>query len=173
MWKAVLGYEGLYEISDDGRVRSIDRQLPDRYVCGRILRQHHSGKGYLSVALCKNGKSTTVYIHVLVANAFIPKPQSTKRLVINHIDGDKNNNTIGNLEWVTYSENNQHAYDSGLKARGERYYNSKLTAEQVAEIYANGKYDTYENIAKRYGVSKASIRDILIGKSWKHLTQSN
>lgn len=169
MWKQVQGYENIYEVSDHGEVRSIDRSVNNYRVKGRVLRQHDSGKGYPAVALCKNGKPHTTYVHSLVANAFIPKPDTLLRLVVNHKDGDKRNNDVTNLEWVSYSQNNQHAYDNNLKERGEQFYNTKLTEAQVKEIRKNGKYDTYEQIAQQYGVSKATIRDVLLHNDWKHI----
>ena len=163
MWKPIAGYEGLYEVSDDGRVRSLSRTTGKE---ATILRQNFSGKGYYAVALCKNGIARTVYVHLLVANAFVDKPDVSHRLVVNHKDGDKTNNCANNLEWVSYSENNSHAYNTGLKQKGALFYNAKLSDSQVAEIKANGKCTTYEAIAQKYGVTKATIRDILIGKTW-------
>ena len=169
MWKAIEGYEGLYEVSDDGFVRSLDRHS----VKGRVLRPHNSGRGYPAVALCKEGKARTTYVHTLVANTFIPKPMSPEKLIVNHKDGNKWNNSVDNLEWVSYSTNNTHAYETGLKACGHDFYNAVLTEDQVKEIRMLGKYDTYENIADKYGVSRASIRDVLMNRTWKHVGNLN
>lgn len=169
MWKQIQNFENMYEVSDDGRVRSVDRVAGNRHIKGRVLRPHDSGKGYSAVSLCKDSKPRTVYVHTLVANAFIPKPPSDKRLVVNHKDGNKHNNSVHNLEWVSYSQNNQHAYDEGLRLRGSQFYNAKLTEAQVLEIRRNGKYDTYENIGRRYGVDKGIIHSVLNNKSWRHV----
>lgn len=170
MWKAISGYEGLYEVSDEGLVRSVDRRISGRSIKGRILSAHNSGKGYPAVALSKNGIVRTTYVHMLVANTFINKPNSIAKLVVNHKDGNKWNNTVDNLEWVSYSQNNVHAYNTGLKQRGHGFYNAILTEEDVQEIRKLGKYDTYERIANKYGITKASVRDVLIGKTWKYIT---
>ena len=96
-------------------------------------------------------------------------PQPKQNMTINHIDGDKWNNNVDNLEWVSYSQNNQHAYDTGLRGRGEDFYNSKLTNEQVRQILKEGKYDTYENIANKDGVTRGTIRGVLLRETWKHI----
>lgn len=173
MWKPINNYEGYYEVNELGEVRSVDRVVPTKkegvvkHLKGRLLIPHESGKGYPAVALCKDHRPRTTYIHSLVAEAFMSQPDPD--LVINHIDGNKWNNAASNLEWVTYSENNQHAYDNGLKGRGEDFYISKLTEDQVRQIRKEGKYDTYENIATKYGVTKGTIRGVLLNHTWKHI----
>lgn len=169
MWKQIQNYENIYEVSDDGQVRSVDRVVNNYHIKGKVLHQHDSGRGYSAVALCKNGKPHTTYVHTLVANAFIPKPIGNERYVVNHKDGNKHNNSVQNLEWVSYSQNNQHAYDNGLKPRGERFYNAKLTEAQVVEIRKNGKYDTYENIGRKYGVDKGVIHSVLNNRTWRYV----
>lgn len=106
VWKDVKGYEGIYKVSNEGKVFSI--------VSNRNLKQSRGSKRspYLRVMLCKQGSKKTVMVHRLVAEAFIPNP-STKEQV-NHIDGDKLNNCETNLEWVTRAENQQHAWKEGL-----------------------------------------------------------
>lgn len=98
-WKPVVGYEGLYEVSSLGRVRS--RQ--------GLLRQSLANR-YPSVHLSRDGKQATHRVHRLVASAFIPNPDG--RETVNHIDGDRTNNAALNLEWVTTSENVRHAHHS-------------------------------------------------------------
>lgn len=174
MWKPIKNYEGYYEVNENGEVRSVDRIVTTKkdgvvkHLKGRYLIPHESGRGYPAVTLSKNRHLKTTYIHSLVAEAFLP--QHDPNLVINHIDGNKWNNTVSNLEWITYSQNNQHAYDNGLKGRGEDFYISKLTEDQVRQIRKEGKYDTYENIAAKYNVSKAAIRCVLLNRTWKHIT---
>lgn len=167
MWKDIEDFAGIYQVSDEGEVRSLDRFYCGRHTKGRILRPCLVGKGYKTVCLRKDLKTFRKYIHQLVAETFLPTHDEGE--VVNHIDGNKCNNCINNLEWVTYSENNQHAYDNRLKPVGELFYNAKLTEEQVTEIRKNGKYGTYQEIADKYGVSKATIRDVLINKTWKHV----
>lgn len=99
-WKDVDGYEGLYKISNFGRVKGKHR----------IKSQQDNGKGYLTVHLNKNGKSRWHLVHRLVAKAFIENPEN--KPTVNHIDGNRKNNNVNNLEWATYSENNLHSYRS-------------------------------------------------------------
>lgn len=101
----IPGFEGLYEIFENGKVRRIDT--------GRFIQPRVATVGYLVVSLWKNNKGTTKYIHRLLAEAFIPNPHSFP--TVNHIDGDKTNNDLNNLEWASYGRNNKHAYETGLK----------------------------------------------------------
>lgn len=105
IWKAIDGYEGLYEVSNHGNVRSIKR--------GIILKPATNTFGYQIVGLSKNGKRKEGKIHRLVAKAFIDNPNNKKQ--VNHIDGDKKNNNVSNLEWVTNQENTIHALNTGIK----------------------------------------------------------
>lgn len=170
MWKSITGYEGIYEISDAGEIKSIQRVITDAVghtytIRERILKTYQLPNGYLTVTLCKNNQTRRYYIHRLVAETFIPNPLNLP--IINHKNGNKQNCHAYNLEWSTYSDNNQHAYDTGLKPRGEGQYKAVLTEQQVREIKRLGKYTTYQAIADKYNVTKATIRDVLIGKTWK------
>jgi hypothetical protein len=120
----------------------------------------HTG-GYQFVILHANGKREQCYVHRLVAAALIPnyatKPQ------VNHIDGDKANNCVGNLEWSTGAENMRHALDTGLRtyAKGDKWHSAKLTAEQVQAIrsaYRRGKNSA--ELAQQYGVVRETINGI-------------
>lgn len=159
MWKNINGYDGKYQVNELGEVRSVKYKNP------RILKHELVGRGYPVVCLCNHGSVNHVYIHHLVANAFLTKPEDKQ--IINHKDGNKLNNQVSNLEYVSYSENNQHAYDTGLHGRGEKHYNAKLSESDVKQIKKEGKRNTYQDIADKYNVSKATVRDILIGKTWK------
>ena len=122
VFRDVLGYEGLYQVSNYGRVKSLERK--NIFYCGlrkehlerptkeKILNYNKSNRGYLQVCLTKDGKSKTYTVHRLVAKAFLPNLKNKKQ--VNHIDGNKENNSIDNLEWVTSSENNKHAFITGL-----------------------------------------------------------
>lgn len=105
IWKDIEGYEGLYEISSLGNVR--------RAPSGRILKQNKNSYGYSHVGLSKEGKVKMICVHRLIANAFIPNPQNKPQ--VNHIDGNKSNNSISNLEWVSQKENIIHAFKTGLR----------------------------------------------------------
>ena len=171
MWKQINDFPS-YQISDTGEIKSLERtitnSLGQTYVLkARILKPRTSGKGYIKVTLRKDNKSFEKYIHILVAEHYIDNPENLP--VVNHKDGNKQNCSVDNLEWITYSGNNQHAYDNNLKSRGEGFYNAKLTEKDVAEIKKLGKYTTYQNIADKYGVTKATIRDILVNRTWKNV----
>ena len=119
IWKSIKDFEGMYEVSNFGRVRSLDRLVKyksgmSRFFEGTIMAQRMSTSGYKVINIFKKGKPKTVSIHSLVATAFIPKHESKKILIVNHKDGDKTNNFYRNLEWVTYSQNKKHAQDMGL-----------------------------------------------------------
>lgn len=116
-WKDIKNYEGLYQVSNLGRVRSVDHYASNGKTQilykGKIKRlQSNKKNDYLSVILSKNNKEKRVYIHRLVAESFIKKIDGKDE--VNHIDGNKHNNIVENLEWVTSQENKQHAYSLGL-----------------------------------------------------------
>ena len=112
IWLPIKGYEGLYEISNLGRVKSLPK-VRGRAVTGEKILKSHVVNGYEMVMLCRNYKTFNASVHRLVAQAFIPNPKNKPH--INHIDGNKANNNIENLEWCTPSENMMHAYRTGLK----------------------------------------------------------
>lgn len=106
IWKPVKGYEGFYEVSDHGNVKSLRKN--------KILKQTVGVKnGYSYVGLYKEGKDKRVLVHRIVATAFIDNPMQKR--TVNHKDGNKSNNCVENLEWATYSENHRHAFKNGLK----------------------------------------------------------
>ena len=108
-WKSVVGYEGLYEVSNWGRVKSFDTYRKGingsiRCCKGKIIKYQKTKHGYLQVGLWKNGQCKHYYVHRLVAEAFIPNPNNLP--IINHKDENKQNNIVSNLEWCTYQYNN-------------------------------------------------------------------
>lgn len=160
MYVNIPGFED-YLIGDDGTVISLKNGLR------KILKQNKIKNGYYVVYPSENGKKTALYVHKIVAETFLTNPNDLP--VVNHKDGDKSNNSVGNLEFTTYSKNNEHAYRTGLKPSGENFYNAKLTEVQAREIKRLGKYGTFQEIADRYGVTKATIRDIIVGRTWKNI----
>ncbi|MCS3423420.1 hypothetical protein M2403_002021 [Rahnella sp. BIGb0603] len=116
VWKDVVGYEGLYKVTQNGDVISMER-VDARGIRRkeRKLKPALASTGYLVLGLTKNGKSRQNTVHRMVAEAFIPNPENKPQ--VNHIDGIKSNPSACNLEWVTSSENNHHAVSSGLKER--------------------------------------------------------
>lgn len=120
VWKDIKGYEGLYQVSNLGRVRSLNKNTItynrwgkfERTVKGRILRINQNKLGYCYINLYKEHRCSKFKVHRLVANAFIPSQKD--KLEVNHIDGNKTNNKINNLEWCNRSENMKHAIKNGL-----------------------------------------------------------
>jgi hypothetical protein len=111
IWKDIIGYEGIYQVSNLSRVKSVERLVDGRIVGfktkikEKILKHNYSG-GYYKVALFKDGLGNRIGVHRLVALAFIPNPENKPQ--VNHINSDKSDNSIGNLEWVTIRENITH-----------------------------------------------------------------
>lgn len=118
-WVDIENFEGKYQISNLGRIKSKLRKLNSRYGQNRTLNEKilslnkDKNSHYVSITLSKNNKRFTKSIHRLVAQAFIPNPEN--KCCVNHIDGDPSNNNLNNLEWVTMKENSQHAYSKQLK----------------------------------------------------------
>lgn len=117
IWKDIKGYEGLYVVSNTGKIKSIDRYITDKngkikFTHGRIIKVRSQNSGYNVLRLCKNGKKPAFTVHRIVAETFIPNPEN--KPYTNHKDGNKQNNRVSNLEWVTPSENMRHAVDTGL-----------------------------------------------------------
>jgi len=172
-WKAIPDTQNRYEISNLSRVKSNSYMryngFSHRKTKELILKQTILKIGYLSVRFSFNSKTKGIYIHRLVAMAFIPNPENKAQ--VNHKDGNKLNNAIYNLEWVTHQENSIHAYDTGLNysPKGEKHYKSKLTENQVLEIRKDCKEKSLIFLAKKYNVHPATISDIKQNRKWKHL----
>ena len=168
-WMPVSGYGGTYEVSDHGRVRSLDHvDARGRLRFGRML--HFGGDDYRLVILCHLGHRKMMKVHRLVALAFVQNPDGKPH--VNHKDCDTKNNHHSNLEWVTNLENMRHAWRNGLRrnCHGENHCRAKLKTEQVAEIMWLVDSMSERKIAKRYGVSRGAIKRIKSGRGWKHVT---
>ncbi len=156
VWKDIPGYEGYYQVSNKGRIRSLDRI---KIIKGQILKQMDNGRGYKKVTLCKNGRYKQTYAHRLVGKVFLDNEENKR--TINHKDGDKSNNKVNNLEWATYSENERHK----LLNNGR-----KITFEQAKEIrkkYNTGEY-TQQDLANEYGLDQTYISKIILNQSWDY-----
>lgn len=172
-WRSVVGYEGVYEVSDAGDIRRIGK---GRGVAqdGRLRRLASHQCGYFAVTLYRGGRVSGFLVHRLVAEAFIGRVADME---INHIDGDKRNNHVANLEIATRQANIDHAVATGLIAsKGECNSQSVLSADRVREI--RGRYVQggrrcggmgYKALAVAYGVSWGTIRDIIKRKIWQHI----
>ncbi len=139
-WRPVVGYEGRYEVSNLGGVRSLPRTMdarhggsPDGYhMKGRVLKKNTSPNGYFFVPL---GKGKIGYIHRLVLEAFVPNPEN--KPCCDHIDANKQNNKVTNLRWATYSENNSHPHAVAL--RSKRVLQLDKDTEEVVAVYPSIK----------------------------------
>lgn len=154
IWKPVVCYEGLYLVSNFGRVYSIKK--------GILLKATDNGRGYLQVGLWKNGKHYTHRIHRLVADAFIPNPYNLPE--VNHIDENKLNNCVENLEWCTHEYNTAYG-DRSRKVR-EKTTNGKLSAP-VEQIKPNGQriiYPSMQEAHRQTGISQGNISEVCNGK---------
>lgn len=156
----VPGYEGLYEVSDCGRVFSVERVVLGRdgnkYPFPAKEKALHPNKNveYLQVNLWKDGVGSTLYVHRVVAEAFLPKLKDKPE--VNHIDGNRTNNHVSNLEWVDSSGNSQHAVDTGL-----RTYTNRLTRDEFIEcLQAVIAGESYASLSERvpYQVPYLSVK---------------
>ena len=142
-----------YEITKDGKI--INKKT------GRVRKPQHNHKGYQTIRLCGNN----YLISRLVAEKYVPNPDGKAQ--VNHIDGNKDNNSYTNLEWVTNSENRKHAVKAHLHASGEDCSFSKLNWEKVDFIREHTEYDSHQ-LAEMFGVSPSHIRGIRQGRWWKN-----
>lgn len=170
IWKDIINFDGYYQISNLGNVRSLDRVVmspfkKDKRLKGNEMKFGKTPSGYLFVGLKKNGKVKQMYAHRLVAIHFIPNPENKE--TVNHIDGDKSNNNDWNLEWNTRSENTKHAFNTGLMKNGQDCSFSKLTNIQVLEIRENKNNIMFKDLAVIYNVSKSTIGDVFNRKKYK------
>lgn len=163
IWVNIVGYEGIYKLSDFGGVKSYI------YVFPRRLHLSSVEDDYKNICLWKNKKKETFAVHRLVALHFIPNPDN--KPFVNHKNGIKWDNRVENLEWCTTAENIQHAVDTGLlkPQKGSNHGGAKLTEKQVLEIRAIGKSMFQREIAKIYNIKRATVSCILSGKSWTHI----
>lgn len=164
IWKDVCGYEGVYQVSSMGRVKSL-------IGTEKIRQPVFHRQGYLQLSLHKDGTKKLFLIHRLVALAFIPNLHDKPD--VNHKDGNKSNNSVENLEWVNCSENNKHAYSTKLKKPllGQDNVNAKLDEYKVKEIknlLKEGNF-TQRQIASMFGVYNTTISAINTQKTWSHI----
>lgn len=165
MWKDVVGYEGIYQVSNIGQIKRI--LAAQGAQPNKLLSPTVEGSGYLCVHLYKNRKTTTHRIHRLVLQAFIGSPPSSKHEA-RHLDGCRTNNNINNLKWGTRSENVQDAIKHGTAAIGTKNAGAKFTKKNIKTIrylLSTGMSNTA--IAKQFNVSNSIISDIKLNKSYK------
>ena len=163
-WRDIAGYEGRYQVSTMGRVKSLCKSK--EMIIKPTLR-----KEYLRVSFLKKGdrKRLSYQIHRLVAQTFIPNPNNFPQ--VDHRFGMKFDNSVENLRWATASENTKAAYELGLikNLEGEEHPNAKLTNAQVIQIRENWGVLSQEELAKKFGVSDATISLVQLGKVFKNV----
>lgn len=172
-WKDIVGYEKSYQISNLGRVKSLDRFI-NHYmggfslIKGHLLKTRINSRGYVGVVLKKNTIAKSFVVHRLMAIAFIEN--KFNKPIINHKNGIKTDNRLENLEWSTYSENTKHAFDNNLinNLKGTSRYNSKLTIDIVKKIRKNELNLKNKDLATLYGVSRSLITNVMQNKTWKN-----
>jgi hypothetical protein len=165
IWKTIEGFNN-YQVSNLGRILSVRT--------GKIRKQFISNKGYPRVGIFSNeNKQYTMVTHRIVAKAFIETIHN--KLEVNHIDGNKLNNTVSNLEWCDSSENQKHAFRLGLQipiANGENHFNSKLSEWQVSQIRKLCKTGTHQrDIAKLFNICQQNVSIINMNKTWGHVVR--
>ena len=159
-WKSVKGYEGLYEVSNLGNVRSLRYNNTNKI---SPLKVYIEKAGYARVSLSKNGKSKNKRIHRLVAEAFIPNMNSLPQ--VNHIDGNKLNNNVKNLEWCSASRNQKHKYEMGLMVckTGKAHHRTgktgkeNVTSKTVKCVTTGEIFDSAHDASRKYNLNFSNI----------------
>ena len=151
-WRDIKGYEGKYQVSNLGEIKSLKYAQMDLQ---RILKPHITARGYYSIFLCKNGKKEAMTVHRVVAKTFIDNPLGLPQ--VNHKDGNKLNNKVDNLEWVTAKQNTEHAWENGLKKGGECLYNTQPVYQFDLNMGFIKKYNTQAEAEKITGIHQGDI----------------
>lgn len=165
-WKDIPGYEGLYQVSDQGNVKSLSYRRSGK---PKLLHLNLLPSGYLLVGLCKQNKLKMHYVHRLIALAFY----GPSTLTVNHIDGIKTNNRLSNLEYLTVLENIEHGHRIGLcsnQVKGEGCGNAKLTETNVQEIRSRrAAGESLKSLGKSFEVDVSVISLVSRRLAWKHV----
>lgn len=172
-WRDIKGYKGFYQVSSTGRVRSLDRVIDcgdaKRFVKGKtttIIERNN----YKRVALCRRNKREFVYVHRLVAFAFIEKPK--KKDMVNHINGIKSDNRVKNLEWCTCSENIRHYLDSNpdKKLNWRTMTTAKLDDCKILTAFTFKGSMTQKNISGAMGLDRRVIQKLFSGETYRDVS---
>lgn len=158
IWKTIQGYEGLYEVSNLGNVRSLDRAVKQSngsigHYKGRVLKGEQDKKGYRRVRLSKNNITQKFQVHRLVALAFIPNLENKQ--FVNHIDESTDNNNVDNLEWCTGHENMRHGTIQKRLAEAKK--------KKIICITDGKKFNSINEAAEYYGIGRRLISSVLSG----------
>ena len=179
VWKDVKGYEGLYQISNLGRVRSFIKCNAHPNI-PRIISPYKHNSGYLRVDLGAGENNRQYSLHRLVASAFVDNPNN--KPCVNHIDGNKHNNAADNLEWVTYSENQKHAFATGLKycKYGKEHHNHSIVNQYTKTGEFIKQWFGFCEIERELKFSGSNIHACCNGKQktaygyiWRYANEQN
>jgi hypothetical protein len=171
IWKDVVGYEGLYQVSSIGQVKVLDREC-NHWRGGKLIRKGFiikptCPKGYNRVTLTdRSGKAKIYFVHQVVAIAFIG-PRTQERPYINHKNFVRNDNRVENLEWVNSQENMNHQVDANRSLKGSKNPSSILNEKQVREIRKCTL--SFKEMSEKYGVCIGTIEALRYGRIWKHI----
>lgn len=166
IFKPITGYEGIYEVSNCGNVKRVcyfDNASKNHFDTGVNLKLNVSKLGYQRIKLMLYGKPKMHFVHRLVGNEFCKKPIIDKLLEINHIDGNKQNNNFNNLEWVTKSENMQHAFDSGLNNLKNKKGSRQVYMYTKDNVFIRSFASTHE-VERQLKFSQRHIQECCVGK---------
>lgn len=179
IWVDVSGYEGLYKVSNTGKVKSLQREVQiisknnnifNKSYPSKVLKSYITSKGYELVKLCKDGIVKSYSVHRLIALNFLSNDKNLPE--INHIDGNKLNNNLYNLEWVSPSDNQKHAFVIGLQKpnKGQNNGQSRSTDTEILFLhYWRSLGCTIKELSTLFGYSKNHTSDLLNFRKWSHL----
>ena len=175
IWRPVFGFEGLYEVSNLGQIRSVGRDVSNnrgglRYMPDLVLTPHINIKrgGYHSVTLSKEGSKQKAYLHLTVLEVFVG-PRPNPEMEGCHGDGNTANNRLDNLRWDTPVNNAVDRKLHGTQVQGETSNLAVLNEEKVREIRQRGEHESFTDIAAAYGVSAKQVSRIVRREQWKHV----
>lgn len=167
-WKEIPRFPD-YAVSSVGRIMRLTYAYRSRTYPGKIIKAHPNRAGYVKVTLCRKKKHYQRDVHRIVTETFLgPCPEGHE---VNHKNGNKSDNAVANLEYLTRSQNHKHAYATGLMHRGSKHWKAKLSESDIFTILElNREGWGQSKIAHQFKVTREAIKDILVGNNWSWLT---